>query len=222
MKNTKLLTIPMVLIVALAMAGIAYAHWSQTLYIEGTVHTNTFTLGFTELTCAEKYVDEHGIKQDGEYLGKDVGWFECEMANLITDPVTGLSGNEKCIVTIHNAYPCYWVHITFVITNLGTTPAHFKDLRIIDPTGELNFVWDIPWPASPAKGHMWKDFNGDGVESPDEEILNFEVIDGWDAQLHTGDMLKAEVDVHLKQPAEQGHTYEFVVEIEGIQWNAWP
>lgn len=209
----------LVLVLAFSALGIGYAHWSQTLYVEGSVETGSFGIGFTELTCAEKHVDPAtGIKQNGEYEGKDVADYTCEMVDLIT--INGKSGYARGVVTITDAYPCYWMHMTFAVTNLGSIPVHFKELRISDPTGELNFEWVTPPPASPATGFMWKDFNGNGVyDDPDEEILNFEVINLISMQLHPCSTTKAEVDVHVKQSAEQKHTYNFLVEIVGNQWN---
>ncbi|MEM4983308.1 MAG: hypothetical protein QXF66_00005, partial [Candidatus Hadarchaeales archaeon] len=73
------------LIVALAMTGVAFAHWTDTLYINGTVNTGTFD---AELSVGQGYDSEP----------------ECKNVSSITG---SLSEDKNTItVTITNAYPC--------------------------------------------------------------------------------------------------------------------
>jgi hypothetical protein len=207
----------LVLVFAFGALGVGYAHWSQTLYIEGKVESGSFLTGFGEASCID---DESKLPEP-----KDVG--TC-VAELAPDSLVGYKTKpdgtlkpfyEKIIATIDNAYPCYWSHIVFTIGNLGTIPAHVTSFNLYDPTGELNFLWDDPPPSTPAYGHFWKDYDGDGVEDADEEVINVELYDFVSIQLHPCDEVKGELDLHLKQTAEQGHQYKFFVEIDTIQWN---
>jgi predicted ribosomally synthesized peptide with SipW-like signal peptide len=206
----------LVLAICLAGTGAAYAHWSQTLVIDGTVETGSVCVGFTELTCVEKHVDPAtGLKVDGEWGGKDVGQVECSLEGLKGTPPN--VGYERIVCTITNSYPSHQVHIIFAIKNLGTIPVHFTEMVISDPTGEL--IWEpVPQPA-PIDGFLWKDFNGNGTYEVGEEVINVDIKNLISLQLHPGEDTKAEVDVHLKQAAEQGHTYSLLAEIVAIQWN---
>lgn len=193
------------LIIALSIVGFAFATWWDYVQIEGTVEMGTVAIGFTELTCVEKHKDPvTGLKVDGEWLGKDVGWVECDLVDFVEDEHTLKVGYKTALVTIHNAYPSYQVHIIFAVENLGTIPVVFTEINIWDPTGTL--VWDDVLQAlvDPATG---------------DPIINFDIVNLIDVQLDYCEDTKAEVDVHFKQEAEECHTYQFKVEIVAVQWN---
>jgi len=205
----------LVLVFAFGALGVSYAHWSQELYIEQTVKTGTFGIGFWEAYCFE----------DPEVEGKDVGSINCTMVDQKGekyDPFTGTMKPvyERILVNIDNAYPCYFVHIVHTVVNFGTIPAIITGYDISDPTGELNFEWTTPPPASPAYGYFWKDFNKNGVfDGPDEEIINVKLVNLIGEQLEPCSEEKGEFDLHIKQAAEQGHTYHIKAVITGVQWN---
>jgi len=80
------------LMLALAITGVAFAHWTDTLVINGTVNTGTFG---AELNVGEGY--------DSEPPNKNVSY------------ISGTLGDDKksITVTVNNAYPCidYWLPI---------------------------------------------------------------------------------------------------------------
>ena len=212
MQNKRIVAIPLMLIIALSIVGFAFATWWDYVQIEGTIHMGSLTIGFTELTCVEKYIDPTtGLKANGEWLGKDVGKVDCELRDLIEDPHTLKVGYETAYVEITNAYPSYQVHIIFAIKNLAKIPVHFVEIRAEDPTGEL--IWDE------AQSCFWKDFDGDGVKDPDEIIINVDVVNLICIQLDYCEDTKAEVDLHFKEDAEECHTYHFKFTIVAVQWN---
>ncbi len=92
------------LILALAMAGVAYAHWSETLYISGTVNTGELDVAITA-----------GDSWDTEPYEKDVSSIRCWVE--ISDPYT-------LWVEVKNAYPCIDYHQRFTVRNTGTIPVH--------------------------------------------------------------------------------------------------
>jgi hypothetical protein len=206
----------LVLVFAFGALGVGYAHWSQTLYIEGKVESGTFMTGFGEAYC----VDEEEDLPDPKDVGTCVA--ELDPDSFLAFKETPLGPKpfyEKIIVTIDNAYPSYWAHVVFTIGNLGTIPAHVTAFRLTDPTGELGFFWYTPPPATPAYGEFWKDYNGNGVYDDGEEVLNVVLVNFVGMQLHPCTETKGELDLHLKQTAEQAHQYKFLVEIDTIQWN---
>jgi hypothetical protein len=213
MKKIGLLCLALVL--ALGTLGLGYAHWSQTIYIEQTVETGTLIVGFQELILSE----------DPEAEGKDVGSITGEMVNQKGEHYSEYWGKlmpiyEKILVTIDNAYPCYGVHIVFTVANGGTIPADVTEVSLSDPTGELNFEWTTPPPASPAYGYFWKDFNDNGsYDDPGEKIIKVQFVNLVGIQLDPCDEHKSELDLHVEQAAEQGHTYHITCEIENVQWN---
>jgi hypothetical protein len=217
------------LVLALGTLGVGYAHWSQTLYIDTTVNTGTLCVGFQELILTE---DPEAIDPTTG-LPKDVGSITGEMVDqkgTHYDEYTGeyLPIYEKITVAIDNAYPCYGVHIVFTVANGGTIPADVTEVNLSDPSGELNFEWTTPPPTTPAYGYFWKDFDGDGVYDPPgpdpavdpgEKIISVKFVNLVGHQLDPCDEEKAELDLHIEQAAEQGHTYNFLATITAVQWN---
>lgn len=210
MKKIGLICLAVVL--ALAGLGFGYAHWSDQLYVDSTVDAGDLMVGFTEVLVNETHENPNPPPDylDGEYLGKDVADVTYEFVNWRTSPHSLKEGAQGVIVTITDAYPCYEAHITFVVDNLGTIPVIFEGVTITDPTGELTY--------DPVLEAL--------VDVAGDEIINFTFINliGW--QLDYCQNTKAEVDVHIKQEAEECHTYSFRVDIEAIQYNKsthpWP
>jgi hypothetical protein len=220
MAYKKMATAPIALVVLLSLVGVGYAHWSDYVQIEVTVYMGSLTLAFDPYEILD-YVDNEGIIP----IPKDVGWAEIyyDPTSYVEDVHTNKSGYKTLIFVVHNAYPNYTVAFTTVVLhNIGTIPIHITDLRIWDPTGELNWTWTTPPPRSPAMGFFWKDFNGNGTYEAGEEIMNVRIVNFVCHQLHPCESTKGEVDIHFKQPAEECHTYQFAIEIEGIQWNEYP
>jgi len=95
--KTKMVGLLATLMIALMVSGFAYAHWSKTITINGTVNT-----GRLHLTPSfEGWTDD-----DKEY---------CTVEGVIED--------NTLTVTIDNAYPCITVTIKFDLHNDGDVPA---------------------------------------------------------------------------------------------------
>jgi hypothetical protein len=211
MKKIGLLALALVL--ALGTLGVAYAMWWDDLTISGSISTNTVSIGFTEFDCTEKYECPvgSGVFYNGEYEGKDVATVTCGYGggSYFTDECTDLSGYKVGSVTIEDGYPCHWTFITFVIKNLGTTPVIIQQWQPVDPTGELE--WDGVDSLCA--------YNPDTSEY-DIPILRFRSVNLVGDQLHSGEEGdKAEIDVHIEQPAEMNDTYSFDIVIQANQWN---
>lgn len=104
------------LMIALAMTGVAFAHWSETLYISGTVSTGEVDADFDSASSN----DPPGTVDPG--YDKNVGCTE----------VTGI-GTKTLTVTVTNGYPCYSSRIDYAITNTGTIPVKIQSIEI-EPT----------------------------------------------------------------------------------------
>jgi len=206
MKKFGLLCLALVL--ALGVLGVGYAMWTDTVTISGTVSTNTVTIGFTEFTCQEMYEElpwGSGIFHPGEVEGKEVASCTCDMNTRVEDQATGLAGYKVGTVTVSNGYPCYWCFVTFVVKNLGTTPVIIQEWQPVDPSGAL--TWDGVDTMRDATGAA---------------ILKFRTVNLVGDQLHQGEENKAEIDVHIEQPAAMDATYYFDIVITAVQWNESP
>lgn len=97
------------LMISLALTGVAFAHWTETLYINGTVNTGTFD---AELSVGEGY--------DTEPEEKDVSSISGELSedkNTIT-------------VTITNAYPCINYYLPIDLHCVGSVPLIIQEIYI--------------------------------------------------------------------------------------------
>jgi len=101
------------LILALGMSGLAYATWSETLMISGTVNTGTVDVAWSEVD-----------NWDTELPGKDVSWIACEID----------AENPNLLhVTVTNAYPSIDYYNMVDIHNAGTIPVHLYDVIVSNP-----------------------------------------------------------------------------------------
>jgi hypothetical protein len=221
-RGAKLTILFFAVILALAGVGAGFAHWSSTVTITETVQTGSLLIGMTELSCAEFYEDG-GIFYAGEVEGKDVG--DCSCAYDLTSLRTGPCGTGygKANVTITNAYPSYRCHVTYRVKSLGTVPVIMETIVIYDPTGEL--LWHeanapAETPSEQFLGYLYNDKDGDGEYDVGEEVLSFTKVNNIVTQIHCGDSVKSEIDLHVEQDGTlQNHTYKAVIEVIGVQWN---
>ena len=105
------------LMITLAMSGVAYAHWSETLWLDVEVETGELAL---EWSCE---IDHDGYKEDYGPVAL-VDW------DFVDDDGDGY--NDGLWITVYNAYPCLEVWGVIDIHNVGTIPARFYDIEYCD------------------------------------------------------------------------------------------
>jgi len=130
MRGKKLMLIPTLVLLSLVLIGFAYAHWEKIVTISGTIETGTL-----ELRIVSAADDDDGIDP-----GKDKD---------VADTVIRIDPNDpqKAIITITNAYPCYYVYWHITIENTGTIPAKLKQIIIENPYEDYIEVdaWDYQY-----------------------------------------------------------------------------
>ena len=131
------------LMVALSMTGVAVAHWSDEIYVEGTVEMGSVTVGWYSVEAWE----------EDEPCGKDVGSIDAWLEDMETDPHTGKTIYKTLVIVISNVYPCWMGHVEAAINNAGTIPVDLVDVIITDgelpPEDEVNIWIDCVWPDYP-------------------------------------------------------------------------
>lgn len=203
MQNTKLLAWPMVLMLGLLSTGVAYAHWSQMLYIKGSVASGSLDWEFTEALIWDITGDDYHCRDNFEdpsprfWMGdKDVGSSSIE----ITDPHT-------ITLILTNVYPCYFTMASVYARNTGTIPLIIDNI-IIDGNLLRSF------PTYPIQ----LDLDGDGLD--DIEIW---WKDSFGFQMEPGDdSPEMSFWIHVLQDAPQGATgatLRFTIGIVAVQWN---
>jgi hypothetical protein len=104
-KKTSIPAIIGIVLVALAIAGYSYAHWSEYIRVRGEVETGKLDAAIVTWFCNDAGIDP-GYTKD---VAKCYCWIDKQ------DP-------HYAYVTIENAYPSYEVRFTCDIENTGTIP----------------------------------------------------------------------------------------------------
>ncbi|HEY90742.1 MAG TPA: hypothetical protein G4O07_02815 [Dehalococcoidia bacterium] len=192
----------LVLVLTLGSMGVAYAHWNQTLYIEGEVRTGELLFEFQWFVV---HLD-HGLDwhcEDGMGFvvqgDKDVG----SCTTLLVDVDDPPDGHYDLLeVTFSNVYPCYYEHLGFWLHNGGTIPL------VIDRA----VINGLDYSELPS--HVELDLDGDGLND-----IETRWGDNFGVQLDPGQSAGVSFDIHILQEAPQGETLTFTIEIVAVQWN---
>lgn len=177
----------LVLTLALAAVGVGYAMWDKTLDITGTVNT-----GEVDAVWVVVFSNDQPGSLDPGYL-KDVA-----ETTVIID-----SEDAQIVhVTMSNAYPCYLVHFSFTLENVGTIPFIIEDVIVTgDAAGWLSVVYT--------------DLIGNQIEPWDDPQTEFFFENRGELSL----------DVHVMQENDAGEilpmdaTLNFDIEVVCVQWN---
>jgi hypothetical protein len=198
------------LVFALGALGVGYAHWSDEVYIEGTVEMGDFLVGWEDIL----------LEEDSDDDDKDV----CDMLCTLEDPETGVhhvpvqTVYHTLVVHIDNGYPQFWGLNKVTIKNAGTIPAHIVDVIVTPGNGLTSVVVaDVDTNGNPI------DWELSGPEGAVLDLVLTKQETGLSLICNQLDPCLAEpvdVWVEIKQDgAEECHTYEFSVTIIAVQWN---
>lgn len=217
MRKAGLVTLTVML--ALALAGLGYAAWTETIAASGTVNTGEVDV---EFLVQERYQYPDGKYYDGSWDKQgenDPDWFnggqgpdygsttpegprgtsarlDRDVAMTTYEPVDtdGDGDIDQLRVTLHNAYPGYVGGMTFRIKNNGSIPVKF------------NVLFDANEGAPLGVGVIG--FSDGRLLEP-----------GQEAKLACGAVVGSAEDPWTGEDAGEGQTYTFTVSFEATQWN---
>jgi len=193
METKKIMATFAILMIALGIAGYAYAHWEKIVYVDGTVKTGTLHVipsFHVEYQEAEgKKVADIGYNVDPEKNSIEI-WFK-------------------------NVYPCLRVDGYIDLNNTGTIPVNLVDIDITATPGlyavwnETAGYWEIYQTAEPAPlliatGNYWFNF-------PDKY-----------PQIDPGHVAYINFWIHFEQGLPQNASYEFTITLTFWNWNEAP
>lgn len=192
------------LVLGLGALGVAYAPWTDEVYIEQVVETGTLCIGIVH---AEVHVE-------GDW--KNIASAEWEWEDFLGEkdyghPTWDNEVYRRMLITVHNAYPGILIDTEFYVTTLCTVPLHITGLNVYDPTGYLTFEW-----VTSSTGRFYRTGDPDKIA-----VMNIRIINLVGTQLHECDVDKADFWVKFKQPMEQNREYNIVLEVLATQYN-WP
>lgn len=177
--KTSLPAIVAIVIIALGIAGVSYAHWSEFLYIDGTAET-----GELEAAIVTWFCDDAGI--DPGYA-KDVGSCYCSIDEY--DP-------HYAYVTLEDAYPSYEVRFTCDIHNTGTIPWFMLTPKVDDVT-----LVDSEWVDFDLDGDGDPDVNIMYIDGEDKQVHPCEFVE-WSLRIHVKQTAHEDFTYHFTLEVE--------------------
>jgi hypothetical protein len=221
MKKIGLLCLALVL--ALGTLGVAYSSWHDVINVSGSVDTGTVCIEFVPWANVGG-VDVYVIEESPGPPGLDLNWTHWVSASSgvscppggqfdgihLTEPakdvghlgtVTPVFTNGFCKelqIDIDNAYPYFYIYITYLVDNCGTIPVNLKT-PVIGQDDSLRIVY----------------FDGDQIEpdSPPHEVSL--AIGVTQYQDPNGDGDNPELGLPL---TPQNTPLSFTITLEGEQW----
>jgi len=138
--------------------------------------------------------------------GKDVGCTDVQLSDSDGD-----GDYDTMNITIHNAYPWYYTHVAWSITNDGTIP--IKIWRIIITTINGNQTY-YEVNAAGVEDGAYLDLDGDG-----QADVRMWWGDNFGVQMHPNDSLDMSLDIVVLQEAPQNADLSFSITLQAVQWN---
>jgi len=192
------------LLIALAIVGFSYAHWSAILTINGTVTTGDLCARFTtplqhvddgvDWTCGTNFTHPDPEPRLDE---KDYG--NCTFVKI---------DDQTLEANFTNVYPSYYECLTLHIVNCGSIPWKIWRVNFTSPAGELSLY---------KSGYFTWDLTGDG--KADVEV-NY--LDWIDQQVDPGQTIEISIWIHFLQDIPQNAQIPITIEFEIINWNESP
>jgi len=223
--KTKMFAIFATLMITLTVAGFVYAHWTDEIYINGEVHMGELIFGFTtqygcddgKMVSYNSIVDYVILWPEPKPVGVPNCWLdEPETSVHLPDPKTVY---KRMYVTIEDAYPEYVAWFDYSLDNGGSIP-----LDVINYCVTAN--------TDPDLDYYWEDTDGNGFfdtlighNAAGEAVINiwFEPLvengQPFMGQIDPCDNVDQTMYIHIKQPAEECHTYFFEIVIHAAQWD---
>lgn len=222
-----------ILMMALGVAGFAYAEWSRTLYITGIVTTGEFNVMFSEaLTNDAAGSNDPGLKNAeyinvtvGEYWDEyaatgDYGYYDKNIAQTTAEISTSMEENDTLTITMSNVYPSYAPEIVFLVDNHGHIPIFMDDFimsydgltgdpaaKQLDLAGIELIAWEVKLGGDHVNGSSKGTYTGlpFTVDHVDEGLDCFnDLIDCLkDQQIYGGDYLDIHLIFHVEQWIEK-------------------
>ena len=199
----KLVPLFLIPVIVLAMTGVAYAMWYETLKVNVTVDTGEVDVEWSKWGC-----NDHGI--DPGY-DKDVG--QCFVSAEKYDEEGDVI---KLNITLNNTYPCYNVTIYGTVDNIGTIPVE-PYMFFVD--SNQNGVYDRG--ETQVNLNTWYKLDLDGDGEDDIEFMVYLHHDGADdgTQIDPNSYDTYGIVIHVLQEASENSTYTFHLAFIFAQWN---
>lgn len=229
---------------ALAMTGILYAHWTDTLEAHGVVETGSIDPQWSEMGTSDDGIDDPwdneprlddlfdwwGPASSGDHsllngqivdLRKDVGRCTVELSDQEVEGPDGVvvEENDRLDILIENGYPSYYCLIRADLHNFGSVPVKlqgisFKATKTFE--GETIPVEVVPGPTLDGFQYF--------IDAAFDDDTDVDLEFNWDLlecgfQLDPRSEVLLDTEFHVDQDAMQNATYEIWISYEWVNWN---
>ncbi len=227
-KSVPVGTILMILVIALATVGVAYGLWTKTLFIAGSV-----TAGNVNSDFAAAFTDDDEVVDDAALDAGDAGPDPSSPGPLATRSTADIAmctarvamadedrdldqpGIQTAVLSIEGGYPSYWCTAWFDINNTGSIPVNIHSVRVPVPGSDPIEL------ARCGVGMTQLDLNGDAVA--DIEVCVSNLPAEGEQRIDPGIPFRLDLATHILQvDANQGQTFQFLIELFLHQWNEEP
>ena len=205
MHCSKALIIPLLLTLILALIGITYAQWTETLTIEGTVYTAELDCEFYGTVSQSDPPgtnDWNNIDGTITQTDKDVGCTTTEFED--TD---GDGDYDKLEINFTNVYPYYYNQIGFFVHNNGDIP--LKITKVVFKVDD-KVVAEIT-----SVGSVSLDLNGDGKSD-----VTIYWGNNFNVEIDPCESLGLSFSITFLQDCPENYTVTLTIEIIATQYNA--
>ena len=202
MKKIGLLCLALVL--ALGTLGVAYAAWTDTIFINGTVNTGSVDIAIVNLSSTWVYK----VPGAPPEIVVVHGWVPAPPAGseLIASAVAYSTVDDEVTITINNAFPCVDLTADILVKYEGTIPVKV-DAVLTSWSGDAALLAQYA-----VVSFYWSDVNGTPV-APITGVV----------QMHEGNYVLAVMSLHLPQDNTlMNKTCTFTAQINATQWNEYP
>jgi len=218
MRKIGLLSLALVL--ALGTLGIAYAAWTDTITIEGTVNTGSVDINVEYYSGTDIYKD---LATEGIVT---VHWAKNAQGTIVWQdgqaPEEGVlvawaaaapgEEDDTVVITYNNTFPCETLVADFIVHYEGSVPAMvYADIDTEDQW--LIDLWNADPPGAGVMGVL-------GEPDPEEGFIVDECITELPIQMHHCDYAAVVLYLHLPQEDDlMNQSGSFTATITAIQWN---
>lgn len=227
-KSVPVGTILMVLVVALATVGVAYGLWTKTLFIQGSVTAGNVNSDFADAFTDDDEVIDDPTLDDGDAgpdpssrgplatrSAEDIAMCTARVGTVLEDMDEEQEGIQTAVLNIDQGYPSYWCTAWFDVNNIGSIPVNIHSVRVPVPEGEPIEV------ARCEVGLTQLDLDGDAVA--DIEVCVSGLPAEGEARIDPGVPFRLDLATHILQvQANQGKSFQFLIELFLHQWNEEP
>ncbi|MGV8147344.1 MAG: hypothetical protein ACLKAK_06390 [Alkaliphilus sp.] len=237
MKKIKIFAL--ILVLAFAAMGGAYAIWQDTLVVEETITTGEVDVRFDRICGSDfggNYQDFGGDVYSGDPNAfptvrdalddgnpndrKNIGSLDRRLRRLSGNDDDGDGGRTDLLeITLKNGYPSYQEYVDFRIVNIGTVPVKFN-LELFEDLDDIiystNGIVVNPDGWLIIKFDLVGHYYGPGGVHRKDPISD--EIEGY--QLNPSESIRVEMVHRIRHNAPEGQTFTFSYRINAVQWNA--